>query len=88
MISRAIEYRHIAGRPFHHPHSTGLTAYKAPSAYPVTKAQARPGGLAAIGPRLDLGETVSVASGATHIADAAKTLSDYNKALKSPKCGR
>jgi hypothetical protein len=56
-------------------------AYKARVSASTTKAQLRVDGLAAIDPKLDLGETVSVAEGNTRVAAAAKTLSDYNKAL-------
>jgi hypothetical protein len=58
-------------------------AYKARESAPIAKAQARVNGLAAIDPALDLGETVSVAEGNAQIKAAAKTLSDYNKALKA-----
>jgi hypothetical protein len=58
-------------------------AYKARESAPIVKAQFRVDGLATINPTLDLGETVSVAEGTTKIKDAAKTLSDYNKALKT-----
>lgn len=58
-------------------------AYKARESAPIAKAQLRVDGLAAIDPALDLGETVSVAEGKTLVGAAAKTLSDYNKALKA-----
>ncbi|WP_046244696.1 hypothetical protein [Hymenobacter terrenus] len=58
-------------------------AYKARESAPITKAQFRVDGLAAIDPQLDLGETISVAEGSTRVAAAAKTLSDYNKALNA-----
>lgn len=58
-------------------------AYKARESAPIAKAQLRVDGLAAIDPKLNLGETVSVAEGTASIAAAAKTLSDYNKALKT-----
>ena len=58
-------------------------AFRARVSKPLTKAQARLDGLSAIDPKLDLGETVSVAAGTTNIAAAAKTLSDYNKALNA-----
>jgi hypothetical protein len=58
-------------------------AYKARESKPIAKAQLRVDGLAAIDPALDLGETVSVAEGTTKIKEVAKTLSDYNKALKT-----
>ena len=58
-------------------------AYKARESALITKAQLRIDGLAAIDPKLDLGETVSVSEGTAQVAAAAKTLSDYNKALKS-----
>ncbi|MGY3087701.1 hypothetical protein ACVWYF_000727 [Hymenobacter sp. UYAg731] len=58
-------------------------ALRARESAPITKAQARLDGLAAIDPKLDLGETISVAEGSTRVAAAAKTLSDYNKALNT-----
>ena len=58
-------------------------AYKARVSAPTTKAQLRVDGLAAIDPKLDLGETISVAEGTTRVAAATKVLSDYNKALKA-----
>lgn len=58
-------------------------AFRARESAPIAKAQLRLDGLAAIDPKLDLGETVSVAEGTASIAAAAKTLSDYNKALKT-----
>ena len=58
-------------------------AYKARVSKPITKAQARVDGLAAIDPALDLGEIASVAEGNTRIKAAAKMLSDYNKALNT-----
>jgi hypothetical protein len=58
-------------------------AYKARESAPIAKAQLRVDGLAAIDPALDLGETVSVAEGNTKVKAATKTLSDYNKALKT-----
>ena len=58
-------------------------AFRARESAPIAKAQLRVDGLAAIDPKLDLGETVSVAEGNTRIKAAAKMLSDYNKALNT-----
>ncbi|MBO2008905.1 hypothetical protein [Hymenobacter negativus] len=58
-------------------------AYKARESAPIAKAQLRVDGLAAIDPKLDLGETISVVEGTTLVKSAAQTLSDYNKALKT-----
>lgn len=58
-------------------------AYKARESAPIAKAQLRVDGLAAIDPKLDLGESASVAAGTALVAAATKTLSDYNQALKT-----
>jgi len=58
-------------------------AYKARESAPIAEAQARVNELAAIDPKLNLGETISVAEGAAQVTAATKTLSDYNKALKT-----
>ena len=58
-------------------------AYKARESAPITKAQLRVDGLAAIDPKLNLGETVSVAEGQALVKGAAQTLSDYNQALRT-----
>ena len=58
-------------------------AFRARESATIAKAQTRVDGLAAIDPKLDLGETISVAEGNTRVAAAAKTLSDYNKTLNA-----
>ena len=58
-------------------------AFRTRESKSIAKAQLRVDGLAAIDSKLDLGETVSVAEGTASIAAAAKTLSDYNKVLKT-----